>query len=284
MHLLAGAVVADGGIIHAWVVGFGESIGDQSLLELSWPADAGVVATIDEPAIDTGLDLADPGPIPTSVARMPDGSFAMFGWGTTSAQRSEPVLWRATAATPAGPWVPGPGTVLEPRDPPAWESGRLDFPTVLLNASGTQLMVYEGASVADPDASQIGVAESEDGIAWTRHDTPFIAPGHCGSGDGVSVFMPRAVALERELLVAYLGTDGSTTGGAIYLSSAETPTSWTCQDPAPVLVGDSFAGSGGIHSFAAYQVDGVVHLVVEVLGDDFATSALWLVRLDPPAS
>ena len=48
-----------------------------------------------------------------------------------------------------------------------------------------------------------------------------------------------------------------------------------------LLAASAFADSGGIHSFGAFEVGGVAHLVVEVLSIDFDTSALWLVRLEP---
>ena len=150
----------------------------------------------------------------------------------------------------AGPWVADPGTFFEMGEPSAWDGSRIDFPTVLLDANASQQLVYEGASLEDPDASHIGIARSPDGVGWTRDAQPVIDPGHCGNGDEASVFMPRTFATADGLGLAYLGNDGTMNRG-IYLSQQQGSGPWRCQGPAPLLPASSFAGSGGIHSFGA---------------------------------
>ena len=281
-HVLAGALLLDDDTVHGWLIGFGEAVGDQAPYHVTWPAGDPTNITIESAVVDIGLELADPGPIPHSVARQPDGSFAMYGWGTIAAQEQAPVLWRASAATPAGPWAADPGVVFLPANAPAWDSARIDFPTVLSNAPGAYVMIYEGSAVADPNVSHIGIARSSNGVSWAHEDVPVLSPGLCGNGDDVSISGPRALALATGLLVAYVGREGNETRG-VFVGEAQPDGSWSCQVPAPILPPDAFEDSGGIHSFAALAIAGVPHLVVEILSPDFATSALWLVRLDPAA-
>jgi hypothetical protein len=279
-HLLAGALLLDDVLVHAWVIGFGEAVGDQAPYHVTWPADDPTTMTIEPAVVDIGLELAHPGPIPQSVLELPDGSFAMYGWGTIASGEQAPVLWRASAATLAGPWTADPGVVFLPATSRAWDSARIDFPTVLRSAGGDHVMVYEGSATSDPDVSHIGIARSRNGITWTHEDVPVLSPGLCGNGDDLSVSGPRALALEAGLVVAYVGREGNETRG-IYLGEAQPDGSWACQLPAPILSPDAFEPSGGIHSFAAMAIAGYPHLLVEILSADFATSALWLVRLDP---
>jgi hypothetical protein len=279
-HVLAGALVLADDTVHGWVIGFGEAVGDQAPYHVSWPTGDPTTMTIDPAVVDIGLEFADPGPIPHSVAQQPDGPYAMYGWGTITAQEQAPVLWRASAETLAGPWTAAPGVVFLPANAPAWDSARIDFPTVLSRGPGAFVMTYEGSGVADPDVSHIGIARSRNGVTWTHEDVPVLSPGLCGNGDDVSISGPRAMTLEAGLVVAYVGREGNETRG-IYLGEAQPDGSWACQTPAPILSPDAFEDSGGIHSFAALAIEGDPHLVVEILSADFATSALWLVRLDP---
>ena len=280
-HLLAGTAFRDEATAHAWVVGFREAVGDQSPYHVTWDLGAGSVTAIDPVDIDPGIELADPGPIPQSVIRETDGTYSMYGWGTIAAEELRPVIWRASAQTLAGPWTAAPGVVFLPATGSAWDSARIDFPTVLSGESGGRVMVYEGASVADPDTGHIGFARSRNGVTWSHGEVPVLSPGQCGHGDEATVYGPRALALETGLLVAYLGNDGNTTRG-IYLAEAQADGSWDCQTPAPVLVTAAFGSNGGFHSFAAFEDGGVPHVLVEVLSADFDTSGLWLVRLEAP--
>jgi hypothetical protein len=195
-HVLAGALLLDDKTVHGWVIGFGATVGDQAPYHVTWPVDDPTSLTIEPAVVDIGLELANPGPIPDSVGRQPDGSFVMYGWGTIAAQEQAPVLWRASASTPAGPWTADPGVVFLPAKAPAWDSARIDFPTVLSNAPGAYVMFYEGSAVADPDVSHIGIARSANGVTWAHEEVPVLSPGLCGNGDDVSISGPRALALE----------------------------------------------------------------------------------------
>jgi len=281
-HLLVGALLRDGDTVHGWVVAFRTEAGDQTPYHVTWQLGAGAVSTIEPVEIDAGIDLSDPGPIPQSVVHESDGTFTMYGWGTVAAEERRPVIWRATAETPDGPWPADPGVIFLPATRNAWDGARIDFPTVLSGPSGGHVMVYEGSSAAYPNVSHIGIARSSDGIAWSQADVPVLSPGLCGHGDQASIYGPRALALETGLLVAYLGNDGTTTRG-IYLAEAQPDGSWDCQSPAPVVITAAFGSTGGFHSFAAFEDGGVPYVLVEVLSADAATSGLWLVRLDPVA-
>ena len=69
---------------------------------------------IDEnpPFEELGLELSPPGPIPGSVIQAEDGTWVMYLWGVPAPQSEGAVIYRATASSPAGPWVADPEPVL----------------------------------------------------------------------------------------------------------------------------------------------------------------------------
>ena len=51
---------------------------------------------------------------------------------------------------------------------------------------------------------------------------------------------------------------------------------WTCATGTDAFASDDFPGAPALHSFVAFEDDGVTLMLVEVLGE--ASSALWLAR------
>ena len=109
--LSAAYFVADG-LRHAYVVGFGDARGDQEVFHAT--SSDGLTWEIDEalPFEELGLELSPPGPIPGSVIQADDGTWVMYLWGVPAPQSEGAVIYRATASSPAGPWVADPEPVL----------------------------------------------------------------------------------------------------------------------------------------------------------------------------
>ena len=75
------------------------------------------------------------------------------------------VIYRATAPSPAGPWVADPEPVLGLGEAGAWDDLALDFPAVVPMGGG-YLMLYGG--IDGNETTRIGVATSDDGISWQK--------------------------------------------------------------------------------------------------------------------
>ena len=108
---------------------------------------------IDEnpPFEELGLELSPPGPIPGSVLQAEDGTWVMYLWGVPAPQSEGAVIYRATAPSPAGPWVADPEPVLGLGEPGAWDDLALDFPAVVPVGAG-YLMLYGGIDGNETDA------------------------------------------------------------------------------------------------------------------------------------
>ncbi|HET7521409.1 MAG TPA: hypothetical protein VFK61_07715, partial [Candidatus Limnocylindria bacterium] len=145
------------GLRHAYFIGFGAERGDQTVFHATSPD--GLDWTVDEadPFADLGLDLSPPGPIPGSVLQADDGGWLMYLWGTPAPLMRGGVIWRATADSPAGPWVADSEPAVDTGEPSAWDDLGLDFPAVVRTADG-YLMLYGGVANADRESSRIGLA------------------------------------------------------------------------------------------------------------------------------
>ena len=131
-----------------------------------------------------GLEWEDRGPVFDSDAvPFTDGNaFVMdviagddgwVGWFYTYEGSQEPgFIGRVTAPGPDGPWVPDPEPVLSPGPEGAWDGVRVVEPTVVVDGD-RYLMYYAG--IGDDRTSAIGLAISDDGITWTKHDDPELA-------------------------------------------------------------------------------------------------------------
>jgi hypothetical protein len=228
--------------------------------------------------------LGDPGAMPTSVLPA-GGEWAMYFVGTLATERQGWEVWVATAPDPGGPWTRLEEPVLRRGPAGAWDAGGLDFPTVL-RADGAWTMVYSGQDPTRPEAGSIGLATSDDGITWTKHDDPattepplaesdpVIEPGLCGRFDARAVHQPRVVALDERLVMTYGGWGVSDTESRVGLAeSNDQGLTWRCLLPSPALDPTGFP-DGFVHTQAAFERDGRVALLVEWLTD--GGTDVWL--------
>lgn len=281
-YLLVGAVLAHERDVHAWVIAFGdEHIG---LRRLTWTdgAQPGDDIAVDGVRVRLPFAIGDPGPLPTSVVQLPDGSWAMYGWAVRENDDDGHVLWRASAATLDGPWMADPGIVLEPGFGPVWDSHLVDFPTVVPDGQGGWLMVYEGSSRDQRNVNRIGTASSTDGVDWQRAANPFLEPGTCSDETEASLRIPRLARDGDGYLVAYAAMPIDRGPASIGIAESPDGASWTCGPNRPLLEPDQLPASGSLHSFGVYRSGDGLMLLAEMLAEDEEASDLWLIALDGP--
>jgi hypothetical protein len=227
------------------------------------------------------IELDGIGAVPSSAFVADDGTWVMYGGGRLPGG-TDPIVWRATAPWPGGPWTAHPEPVLEP-DSEGWDSAITDHPSVLPTDGGF-LMGYGGASRAAPNRNRIGMATSTDGLAWTRmaaslngaDDARALGPSACGI-DVRSMFEPHLLATnDGHLLLFGVMLEGERDAMEILAATSSDGTHWTCVPGGDALASDDFPGAPSLHSFVAVEDEGATLMLVEVLGE--ASSALWLVR------
>jgi hypothetical protein len=269
--ILSAAYFEANGLSHAYVVGFGDAPGDQDVFHAT--SSDGLAWEIDEtPALEElGLDLSRPGPIPGSVIQASDGTWVMYLWGIPAPLSRGGEIYRATAESPAGPWVADPDPVLRAGELGAWDDSGIDFPAVVPMGGG-YLMLYGGLDGSD--TTRIGVATSDDGITWRKDPEPVLEAGSCGKPGAQYAATPRLMATAEGYLLLF-DQDRETA-----MATSPDGHDWTCSGPNALLVAGDVPGGQGIHTFAAANVDGIVSILIESLID--GGSEIWLGELQLP--
>lgn len=276
--VLGAAATHVDGVSHLWTVAFSTEEGIAPALIHLTSTDGQAWAADPEPV---GLDAAvlgvnDIGPVPSSVLVDADGTWLLYG-GARTAGNDAPIIWRATAPGPNGPWTMHPEPVLTP-SADGWDSAITDHPSVLRTADG-YLMSYGGASGAQPNRNRIGLAQSSDGIAWTRtsatldaaDDAEALGPAACGI-DARTMFEPELVLADDGLRLLF----GVMVGDDMFIGAAESADgrAWACATKGPLLEPADFGGPGtGLHSYVLVRDDPAGTMLVEVLSD--GASDLW---------
>ncbi|MGH8947525.1 MAG: hypothetical protein ACRDXF_01605, partial [Acidimicrobiia bacterium] len=245
-HLFVSAAASVDDVVYAYIIGFSEN--ESRVMVMSWGEDNHVIRA--DPGVDgLGLDLEYPGPMPTSVIRQRDGTWVMHGFGVPASPGATPVFWRAVSDSPTGPWH-DPSIVYEVGGTGAWDGAWIDFPGVFTTGEGL-IMLYEGASDAEPDSSHLGIVASTDGITWDRPASPAVSPDDCE--DVVSIRMPRLLAVEEGWLLAFSAITGRDEEPTIRLATGQDPPRHFCAGAEVALSADDLPDSGGIHSYALIQ-------------------------------
>ena len=230
---------------------------------------------------DFEIELDDIGAVPSSVLIDDDGTWVMYGGGRLPGG-NDPIVWRATAPGPDGPWTAHPYPVLEP-DGEGWDGAITDHPSVIQEADG-YVMGYGGAGIAQPNRNRIGMAASPDGVSWTRlaatlegaDDDQALGPSACGL-EARTMFEPHLLSTDDgHLLFFGVMLEGEDDAMQILAATSPDGVQWACASGRHALASDDFPGAPGLHSFVAIEDRGATMLLVEVLGD--ASSRLWLAQ------
>lgn len=139
-------------------------------------------------------------------------------------------IWRTEAPSPEAFYEAGPGgRVLEASE--AWERGRVTGPTLVFEDAPGALepyrLWYEGGG-----GRGIGLATSADGIRWTKHGAPVLAPDQ--EWEAGRVAAPTVVKVGDELWLWYEGGEGAGIG----LATSRDGVEWVRRSAGPVLAAD----------------------------------------------
>lgn len=275
--VLPGAVTTGAdGTYHAWVIAFADAPGTQDVHYLTSEDGIAWTEVPDESLAGLSEGFGNPGAMPTSVLETDDG-WVMYLVGTLATEQQGWEIWRATAPAPGGPWARGEEPVLTRGAAGSWDAGGLDFPTVITAETG-YAMFYSGIDAPSATTGAVGMATSEDGIAWTRGDAPVLEPGLCGDFDARAIHQPRVIATADNLVMAYAGYAEPEDSRAVvgYADSLDGGATWGCEWPWPGLDTDGLP-QGDVHTLAAFQRGERLSLLVEWLSD--GGTDIWLADL-----
>jgi len=257
------------------------------VIALATSADAQTWDVGKDPIIeDLGVGGTDPGPIPTALVQLDDGSWQLYGWAAVGPEGTRFESWRASAAKVEGPWRLDAAQVLVPGPGGTWDSQTASIGSVQPTASGFAAW-YEGSPPGFSLRGDLGLATSADGLAWEKHDDPattstafaasdpVIRRGICGIGTSLAVFQPQVELAPDGYAMVFGGFGRSREEMDLFGAVSRDGIAWTCGTPEALLVPDGIPDSQGIHTIASFPMgNGGYGLVIESLGD--AHSDLWL--------
>ncbi len=280
----AGARDRDGTLVLA-VVWFGSrDARPQITLARSLEGTSWEVGTVD---ILAGADIgaAEPGPIPSALVQLEDGTWQLFGWASANASGTTFLSWRTSAAGLDGPWSIDAIDLLPAGPPGAWDSYMAAAASVQ-RANDEYLLWYEGEAPGSQLRGDIGVATSPDGLRWTKLDDPatadppfaesdpVIATGICGPETSVAVEQPQVERAGDQWVALFGGYGPGQDWMSVWAAVSEDGRSWQCATPETLLSDAGIAGSQGIHTMASVPLDdGRIGLILESLLTD--RSELW---------
>ena len=196
-----GALIEQDGVLHMFPNSFSAWPGQMRIPHLT--SEDGKAWTLDTkaPLIDsTTFELANPG-IDVSTGFVTDDGTWVLLYETVST--SAPwVIARATAPSPRGPWTIEDTPVLEPGPAGAFDSGGVQWPWVV-RVGDRWAMYYAGFDSPQGGTGAIGVAFSDDGRAWTKHDGPVMVATE--RWEGRSIDRPRVAVTPDGLVMLYAG-------------------------------------------------------------------------------
>ena len=222
-----GAVIFDGDTYHMYRNSFSQYPGETTVTLLTSPDGLAWEEAEADPVFGTEfVDGAEGTVFMFSGYVADDGTWVGYYY-TYDGELNQSVIGRATAPGPSGPWVADPIPALEPGSPGTWDDRRLAEPSVIAH-DGRLFMYYTGFNSAE-NVGRIGLATSDDGITWTKHDDPTTTGPTFGESDPVlfpyrsweqgSIGGPQVLATGEGLVMLYDLTDLSDFGIGVAVSN-----------------------------------------------------------------
>ena len=257
-------------------------------------SDDGRAWTIDKTPIltDLGVGGTEPGPIPTALLQLDDGSWQLYGWADDPARSPHFTSWRARAKRLGGPWTLDGAHVLDTGQPGSWDSQTAGIRSVV--RTGDELGAwYEGSPPGSSLRGNIGYAIStDDGQTWQKYDDPAttsadlvdsdpaLRTGVCGGGTSFALFQPHVEHAPNGFEMVFGGFGRSRSQMDLFAATSLDGAHWTCGSPDALLRASGIPGSEGIHTFSAFLLgDGRMGLLIESLGEGH--SDIWFATVDP---
>jgi hypothetical protein len=204
-YINPGAVIEVDGVLHMFANSFSNWPGRVRVPHLT--STDGEAWTLDDEAgpLDTegGLfPMANPGIDVSTGYVADDGTWVLYLMTVQVGSPSE--VWRMTASSPQGPWTVDAEPAVGVGEPGAFDEGGVQWPSVV-RIGDRWAMYYTGLAASGRGSGTIGVAFSDDGVAWTREPVPVLLPTeHWEFGQ---VDRPRVVVIDDGLVMVYAGLD-----------------------------------------------------------------------------
>lgn len=262
----------DGGFV-LFIVWFGDQAGDQIVTVARSEDGRAWQVGKDQVLGDLGMDIVNPGAIPSAVLQQADGSWVLYGWAIEDAGPDRLTTWRASAPAPEGPWTLDVPKAVDVGAGGTWDSQAAAVGAVRPTADGFTLW-YEGQGAGSSIRGDIGLATSTDGLAWTKAADPVIPRGACGTATSLAIQQPQVEAWSGGYVAAVAGAGPGNQDLQVFGLTSPDGRTWACASTDPILRAEDIPGSTGIHTIASVPLEGDrFGLIIESLVE--GRSELW---------
>jgi len=259
-YINPGAVIEVDGVLHMFANSFSNWPGQVRIPHLTsmdgvdWILDEGA-ELIDSD--DSGMfPMADPGIDVSTGYVADDGTWVLF---FETVQRGSPwEVWRMTAPTPQGPWTIDDVPSLPAGDAGAFDAGGVQWPSIV-RVRDRWAMYFTGLGTSGRGSGVIGVAFSDDGVAWTRESAPALVATE--DWEVGQLDRPRVVTTGGGLVMVYAGLDLTTRALATSIDGL----AWT-KVAGPSIESSDFPIVGGSWDAALLHRDGELEYFLEIGG------------------
>lgn len=265
-YLNGGAVIFHDGEFHAFSNFFNTWPGE-TVSYYYKSADGVAWERVQEEPIFTIEDvpLQGRGALALSGLVQPDGTWVLY-YHTFTAFSSPGFIGRATATNPLGPWVFDETAVLSPGSEGEWDDTQVMRVNVLPLDEG-YVMYYAG--VNQRGNSSIGMAFSDDGIAWAKHDDPTTTEPPYAESDpimqpaldweGSMLGRPEVVQTAEGWVMLYEGDGKSRTGIAISTDGVQ----FDRYEQNPILTREEMVRGNSFFQGALFHQDDTFYYLIE---------------------
>lgn len=250
-----GAIIEHEGQLHMFANVFSQWPGQVAFPHLVSPDGASWTRAKSSPAFTSAdIPYVDNGADVSAGYVAADGTWVLV---FETVELSDPwVLGRATAPGPDGPWTVDPEPILKPGPSGSWDSGGLQWPSVIQTDDG--YLMYFTAIEGLGGRGSIGLATSPDGQTWTKHDEPVLSAEL--DWERGQVDRPRVAVTPRGLAMIYAGGRLTDRG----LAWSEDGVAWQRDGELPVITRETFPISGNAWDAALVYRDGALSYYLEI--------------------
>ncbi len=191
-----------------------------------------------------------------------DGTFVLYFHTTSSTPyKVGSRIGRATASNPEGPWLADPEPALVPSES-GWDRFEVKYPCVV-KVDGEYLMYYQGTHSSNGIIS-FGLATSEDGISWTRHEEPIYTADQIPWEEFGSIRYPAVVHTPNGFLMLYR-VQGAEYSNAYTLAVSPDGINWKPGQDTPAINLDQYVAWSMAFSPEFEYVDGHYYAYVQTV-------------------
>ena len=225
----------------------------------------------------------------SSLIMEDDGTWVLYfyAWNGRPGTTNAGTIGRATATNIDGPWAIEEEPILAPSNRDEWDGSQMTAPHVIRTDEGYR-MYYSGTD--DRGRVSIGLATSEDGIAWEKYDDPSTTEAPYAESDpillyeedweGTRVHQARVLPMDEGWVMVYRAQVRNGNGD-LGMAFSEDGITWEKYPDNPIFEPEVVEGGVSLWFTNVIAVEDTLYLFVEIAPDRSVTETnIYVATID----